>query len=211
MKTILFQGDSITDSFRSREGDTYMGCGYPAIVAADLSFKYPKEFTFINRGVSGDRCRGVLNRMRNDIYDVKPDVLSILVGINDVWKEFAEPGGVDGNIYLGIYDILIKEIKSKFPDSKLMIIEPFTSPACMPDKEHWDLFKKGYDIVREKTKEIAKKHNAVFVPTMDEMTNLINKYGSECYLLDGTHPTQAGHRLIANAWLKAFESIKNTL
>ena len=205
MKTILFQGDSITDCARGREGDTFLGCGYAALIAADIGYKYPGEYKFVNRGLSGDRCRGILARMKQDIVDVNPDIISILVGINDVWKDYAEPDGVNGEVYEKIYDILIQELKLKFPKSKIIIVEPFTDRTCMPDDERWQMFKRGYDIVREKTNLVALKHNITFVPIMDEMTKMIEQYGSECFLLDGTHPSQAGHRLIANAWIKAFE------
>ena len=94
MKTILFQGDSITDAGRDRDDFYDLGKGYPVLVAGRLGLDAPGEFRFLNRGVSGDRIVDVYARMKRDILNLKPDVLTLLVGVNDVWHEFDQHNGV---------------------------------------------------------------------------------------------------------------------
>ena len=87
MKRVLFQGDSITDMMRSRENDKFLGIGYPVLVSAELGLDYPGEYEFLNRGVSGNRIVDLYARIKSDIINLKPDVISFLIGINDVWHE----------------------------------------------------------------------------------------------------------------------------
>ena len=89
MKTILFQGDSITDAGRARDNDANRGVGYPHLVSARLGCDNPTEFNFINRGISGNRIVDLYARIKADIINLKPDVMSILIGVNDVWHEIA--------------------------------------------------------------------------------------------------------------------------
>ncbi|MBR7040627.1 MAG: hypothetical protein IKI24_02165, partial [Clostridia bacterium] len=87
MKRIVFQGDSITDAQRNRQHDEYPGNGYPTLIKARLGVDLPGQYECLNRGVSGDRIVDVYARMRRDIVQLKPDIVSILIGINDVWHE----------------------------------------------------------------------------------------------------------------------------
>ena len=92
---ILFQGDSITDAGRSRDNDQYIGTGYPLLVKSELGYKFPGKYEFINRGISGNRIVDLYARIKADIINIKPDVMSILIGVNDVWHEFGvNPNGV---------------------------------------------------------------------------------------------------------------------
>ncbi len=105
---ILFQGDSITDAGRSRTDDVPVGVGYPLLVKAALGFENPGKYEFFNRGISGDRIVDVYARIKSDIINLKPDVMSILIGVNDVWHELTEnPNGVDADKFYRIYSMLI--------------------------------------------------------------------------------------------------------
>ena len=95
MKTVLFQGDSITDCYRSSEDFDLVGCGYPLLVKAKLGFERPNEFNFQNRGICGDRIVDLYARIKSDIINLKPDYMSILIGVNDVWHEMDYNNGVD--------------------------------------------------------------------------------------------------------------------
>ena len=95
MKTFLFQGDSITDADRRRDDINNFGYGYPNIVAAKYLSEFPNEFTFINKGISGNRIVDLYARIKIDLINLKPDYLSILIGINDVWHELSSENGVD--------------------------------------------------------------------------------------------------------------------
>ena len=106
MKTILFQGDSITDAGRARDNDSNVGIGYPVLVKGTLGFEHPGEYTFLNRGISGNRVVDVYARIKSDIINLKPDVMSILIGVNDVWHEFSRKNGVDAEKFEKVYSML---------------------------------------------------------------------------------------------------------
>ena len=92
MKIVLFQGDSITDAGRTKD-DTNMGRGYAALVTAALGYECPGEYEFINRGINGNRVTDLYARIKRDIINLRPDVMSILIGVNDVWHEYDFGGG----------------------------------------------------------------------------------------------------------------------
>ena len=123
---ILFQGDSITDVGRNREDINSAGCGYPLLVKAQLGFEEPQKYEFINKGISGNRIVDIYARMKCDILHIKPDVMSILIGINDVWHDVIGevPNGVDNDKFFKIYSMLIEEIKAELPDIKIIIMVP---------------------------------------------------------------------------------------
>ena len=107
MKRILFQGDSITDANRSRENEAWKGEGYPTLITAKLGFEHPNEYEFINRGISGNRVVDLLARVKSDMINLKPDYMSILIGVNDVWHELEYSNGVSAERYEQIYTCLL--------------------------------------------------------------------------------------------------------
>ena len=114
MKTILFQGDSITDADRNYHDDSKRGLGYPQLVTASLGYDNPGEYSFINRGISGNRIVDVYARIKKDIINLKPDIMSILIGVNDVWHEYnPKHNGVATAKFEKIYSMLIEEIKEE--------------------------------------------------------------------------------------------------
>lgn len=205
---ILFQGDSITDSGRSRENDKSMGTGYPLSVKSHLGFEYPGKYEFINKGISGNRVVDVYARIKSDILNVKPDVMSLLIGVNDVWHELSDsPNGVDAEKFYKIYDLLIGEIKKDLPDIKIMIMEPFVLKA-QATEENWDYFKKEVKKRAEIAKRIAEKYDLPYISLQDGFDELCKKMPANYWLADGVHPTPMGHEYIKNEWIKAF---KNTM
>ena len=203
MTTILFQGDSITDAGRSREDDINIGYGYPSLVRTALSCDYPNQCEIYNRGISGNRVVDLYARIKSDIINIKPDVMSILIGVNDVWHELAVQNGVDADKYFKIYSMLIEEVKEALPDIKIVIMEPFVLKASATEPQ-WELF---YSEVRkraEKAKEIAEKFNLTFIPLQDKFDEAAKKAPNDYWLVDGVHPTTAGHELIKREWLKYY-------
>lgn len=97
MKTILFQGDSITDCGRSKEDNAQIGTGYALLVKSQLGFEKPNQYEFYNRGISGNRIVDVYARIKADIINLKPDYMSLLIGVNDVWHEIGANNGVDAD------------------------------------------------------------------------------------------------------------------
>lgn len=222
MKTILFQGDSITDCGRLRPTDnkyvmfynklkkkTPLGDGYPALVAKELK----GEYTFINRGCGGDRIPDVYARIVRDIIKLKPDVMSLLVGVNDIWREFDQDCGTGLERFEKVYTILVEEIIEELPETKIMLMEPFilegTATADtegQPDR--FEKFSEGIRAVAAIVKNIAEKYNLIFIPLQDVLNEAGAKEGAKNILSDGVHPTAKGHEIIKNEWLKAFNSIK---
>ena len=130
MKTFVFQGDSITDSGRSRDNNNHwhMGYGYPDLVASEIGFKRPAEFKFINRGVSGDKAAQMYSRIKADTIDLCPDYLSILIGVNDVWHPLNDESGRKGysvERYTQLLSMFVEDVLEAKPDTVIAILEPF--------------------------------------------------------------------------------------
>ncbi len=201
MKTILFMGDSITACHR--EGDD-LGQGYAMLVAKALEKKYPGQFKFINRGVSGDRITDLYQRRQADILDIKPDFLSILVGVNDVWHEKTGGNGVDVETYLDTYHDLLKEIRQKLPDTKIVLMEPFVNEgrATQDDIEYFE----GEIAMRsEAVQLLCAKHDVFFLSLQFDLYDLEEQKPAGHWTLDGIHPTLNFHQYMADKWVKAFE------
>ena len=203
---ILFQGDSITDAARNREHEFYKGSGYANLVSAALGFEYPGEYEFFNRGVSGNRIVDLYARMKADILNLKPDVMSILIGVNDVWHEFSYENGVDADKFYKVYAMLIEEVKAALPDIKIMILEPFALKARATE-ERWEEFRPETEKRAEMAKKIADTYNLPFIPLQKGFDELAEKVSSEYWLFDGVHPTAAGHEFIKTEWIKAFKML----
>ncbi|MBP3337043.1 MAG: SGNH/GDSL hydrolase family protein [Clostridia bacterium] len=207
MKKILFQGDSITDALRSRELDRYMGGGYATLVAAQLGHDRPNEFEFINRGISGNRITNLISRIKEDFINLKPDYLSILIGINDVWHEVSRNNGVSSEKYERYYNFLIEDIKEALPEIKIMILEPFVLKGTATE-ENWEYFETETKKRAEAAKRVAQKNSLVFVPLWDKFIKALEKAPASYWLADGVHPTAAGHEIIKREWLSTFESLE---
>ena len=210
MKRILFQGDSITDVKRDREDDRYMGSGYPIDVAGTIGCDHPGEYEFLNRGIGGHRIVDTYAAIKKNIINLKPDILSILIGINGVWHEISECNGVSAEKYEKIYCMMLEEIKEALPDVKLVILEPFVlygSVTC-PSEEHperWEVYSRETPLRRAAAKRVAEKFGATFVPLQEKFDEACKKAPADYWLMDGVHPTVVGHQLIARAWLEAVK------
>jgi len=206
MKRILFQGDSITDAIRNRDLYFDMGKGYPNLVSAYLGFENPGEYEFINRGISGNRIVDLYARMKIDLINLKPDIMSILIGINDIWHEVSRENGVAPDKFKKIYSMLIEEVKEALPDIKIMLLEPFVleGPATAENMDKFADVKK----MAQAVKEIAEKYNLVFVPLQEKFDEAAKLAPTTYWLGDGVHPTPMGHEIIKREWLKAFNELK---
>lgn len=222
MKTILFQGDSITDCGRVREeninfftgiynkitGKKPLGDGYPHLVAAEMGTGY----TFINKGVGGDRIVDVYGRIVKDIINIKPDFMSLLVGVNDVWRAFDSDNGTGIKRFEKIYDIFLEEMQQELPDTKLIILGAFvlegTATANRPDEpDRYKLFRAGVEEVATVTKALAEKYGHTYIDLQKVFDEAEKKVPAKDLLGDGVHPTLNGHELIKNEWIKAYKSL----
>lgn len=204
MKRILFQGDSITDAGRDRENFYSAGTGYARLVSAKMGFDYPGEYEFLNRGVSGNKVTNLLARMKRDIINLQPDVLSILVGVNDVWHEVKRGEGNSTELYETVYELLISEVKKALPEVRIIILEPFALKGTGTE-EYWDTFKAELHEKAQVAEKLAKKYGLQFVPLQTHFDQALALAPAEYWLQDGVHPTAAGHELIARQWIRAFQ------
>lgn len=209
---ILFYGDSITDMGRNRDNPDHAafgyGVGYPNFVVGELAYSQPNTYTFVNRGISGNRIVDLYARIKADVWNHNPDVLSILIGVNDVWHEWGHKNGVEIDRFEKVYRMLIEDTKAKLPNIKLIICEPFILKGTATNSEEgqWEHFLQVKEYAKV-VKNIAQDYGAVFVALQDKFDEVSAKHGVETYLYDGVHPATAGAKLIAEEWLKAFRQM----
>lgn len=209
--TILFQGDSITDCGRSREAAAApnnllgLGQGYAMMVAAELLSTRPADcLRVFNRGVSGNRVVDLYARIQGDILNLKPDVLSILIGVNDTWhgKNPDWSNGVAIPKYERIYRDLLNEVREALPNVKFVLCEPFVL-RCGVVRDDWV---GEIDGRRAVVAKLAKEFGAVLVPFQSMFDEAINQAPPEHWAADGVHPSAAGHLLMAKCWLEKTAS-----
>lgn len=196
LKTILLQGDSITDAGRDRQNDQKPCWGYASLVAAEVACDYPDQYCVMNRGISGDRIVDLYARIKRDFINLKPDYLSILIGVNDVWHEFSDnPNGVDNEKFFRMYCMLIEELKAALPELKIYIMEPFALRGTGTDA-YWDEFDYQVRLRAKSAKAVAEKYGLAFIPLQDKLADLCRFYPADHWLGDGVHPTAAGHEVL---------------
>ena len=204
---ILFQGDSITDCQRNRELESPnvgLGAGYVYLTAAKLRARHPEaDLSIFNRGISGHRIVDLYARWKIDCINLHPDVLSILVGINDTWHHFNINNGVSPSRYERFYREILEWTKKELPEIKLILCEPFALPIGAVDKS-WI---PEVDERRAIVKKLAGQFDTAFVP-FQTIFNEAGKHAPPKYWSgDGVHPSLAGHELMSEAWLKAFKNL----
>lgn len=212
---ILFTGDSITDGNRykkkSQEWDLnhQMGHSYAYIVNGILGSNYPqRQLVFKNRGVSGNRIIDLYARVETDLFPLNPDVLSILIGVNDgpIDKNNYEPTKQDK--YDVIYRMMLDDIKEKLPDCKIVLMEPFVCNAGrLREENEYNIWRECVERYASSVKKISQDYGTVFVPLQDKFDEKCQEYKAEYWSWDGIHPTENGHGLIAQEWIKATKEL----
>jgi lysophospholipase L1-like esterase len=186
---ILFQGDSITDGNRGRNADPnhILGHGYVFIIAARHGAAFPDlNLDFINRGVSGNTVLELEKRWQKETLDLKPDVLSILIGVNDHGR------GIPLDQYEQVYDQLLTQTRAANPKIKLVLGEPFVKPTGKLDED----IRRRQEIVAR----LAKKHGAALVHFQRIFDEAAQRAPADYWIWDNVHPTYRGHQLMADEW-----------
>jgi lysophospholipase L1-like esterase len=204
-QVILFQGDSITDAGWSREkGDqpniqAALGNGYAWLAASELLVDRPTDgLKIFNRGISGHKVFQLAERWQKDCLDLKPDVLSILIGVNDYWHTLGGKYLGTVEIYERDYRALVARTLKALPKVKLLVCEPFVL-RCGAVKDEWF---PEFDRYRAAARRVADTYRARFVP-FQSMFNEALKYAPPAHWAgDGVHPSAAGASLMAHQWLK---------
>lgn len=202
-KVFLFQGDSITDGNRGRDEDPnhILGHGYAYIIGGKLGNELAEQRPiFYNRGISGNRISDLYARWNEDAIYLQPDVLSILIGVNDIWKMTnGEPGGVTDR-YERAYRHVLEETREVLPQTKLVLCEPFILNTGAPAVA-WEEWSKHITHYQQVVRELSEEFDAVHVPLQSVFDAAALRTDAAYWLWDGVHPTTAGHDLFARQWL----------
>ncbi|RYM06522.1 GDSL family lipase [Sporolactobacillus sp. THM7-7] len=197
---VLFQGDSITDVKRDHERPDDLGTGYPLMVAGYFGTMFPEmNVRFLNTAVGGDAVEDMAARWKKDCIDLKPDVVSILIGINDTWNHAGKETSESPAHFKEKYRRVLTGVSTQL-DARIVIMEPYVLPYP-EDRKAW---REDLDPKIHTVRELAAEYQAVFVPLDGIMNSVCVRTGAK-YLTgdDGVHPTSAGHGVIAKAWLDA--------
>ncbi|MDP2113075.1 MAG: SGNH/GDSL hydrolase family protein [Bacteroidota bacterium] len=203
---ILFQGDSITDAGREKvkqlaNSPGSFGSGYAFLTASEILKEHAsKELKIYNRGISGNKVFQLADRWQKDCFDLRPNSLSILIGVNDFWHKLN--GNYKGTVETYETDLrqLLMVTKKMLPDVKLVIGEPFAVLGCTAVDEKWFPEFNGY---RTSAKKLATEFNAVFIPYHTIFEEAKKHAPATYWTADGVHPSMAGAALMAEAWKKA--------
>lgn len=206
---ILFQGDSITDAARNKKimeanNPDGFGIGYMSFAAKHLLDSYPQMgLKIYNRGISGNRVDQLKKRWETDTMQLCPDVLSVLIGVNDFLTMLVSPKSrITQNSYYQDYRDILKMTKSKFPQVRFIIIEPFAISGTKSVSASWY---PEFDIFREVSHRIADEFNAPLIASQSLYAEALKFYPSDVWSTDGIHAGPSASRLLAFAWLKAFD------
>lgn len=214
MTTILFQGDSITDMAHI-ESNTDLnhiyGHSFVFLLAAHLGAEHPEaEVKIINKGVSGSGLSDMIARWESDTALYRPDIISILIGINDIINQADTNGNDSSTEYKNKLQKLIDKIRLDLPETKIVICEPFGFPEAA-NKRYRNVFKAEIPLYASAAQQISYDNDLIFVPLRDEFENAYKAHpelGYKHWIWDGIHPTAAGHMLIARQWLKYVKPIQ---
>lgn len=195
-RTVLFFGDSITDAGRRNDPDE-LGDGYVRAIAEELGTTAP-AITVVNRGIGGDRTGDLIARLEEDVIALEPDVVSILIGINDVWRRYDADEETSAEQFEANLRTILTAIRDR-TGARLLIVEPFLLPVA--DKLH---YREDLDPKIAVERRLAEEFGATFVELDAPLIALGQESTPETVAPDGVHPSADGHRFIANAWLSAF-------
>lgn len=196
----IFQGDSVTDCGRDFGDINSLGDGYAKMVAGFVGATYPElNIKFINKGIGGNTSADLVNRWQEDCIDLKPDWVSILIGINDTWRRYDANSPTPVYKYEENYRRILTETKQK-TDANIIIMEPFVLPS-LEDRAVW---REDLEPKIHVARKLAAEFDAYYVP-LDGLFAAASAKGNYSYwAADGVHPSAAGHGLIAKALMKTI-------
>ena len=211
---ILFQGDSLTDARRDKEGNDpqmRLGNGYVNLAAAWLSCRNPKIHV-MNRGVNGNRIMDLYARWIEDTLNVDFDLLSILCGVNDVGFQMRMNRGADEEKFAFIYDRMLYEVRKEKPEAEIVLCEPFLfrlkpeeTESGIDIMENWD---EWYSRIRKRSgiiRKLSEKYGALLVPSMELFEKACLRAPAGHWSSDGVHLTLAGNALLAEEWIRCVK------
>lgn len=199
---LLFQGDSITDAGRVRDDYHNLGNGYPKFAARYISEKFKNiEFEFINLGISGNQTKDLVERLQSDFIDIQPDIVSILIGVNDVWHYAEKMEWLSEEVFEKRYRTILETIKNK-TNAKIMIMEPFLIPA-----EDKLFFRENLAPKIETVRRLAREYADVYLPTDGLLQSAFIGDDPLSYAADGVHPTEKGSDYIGKLYAEYISKL----
>lgn len=199
---ILFQGDSITDAGRARDDVHNLGNGYPKFAAEFIKAAHPEtEFEFIDLGVSGNQTKDLVARLEKDFVEIQPDIVSIMIGINDVWHYVRDNTSLPVEVFEERYRTVLTAIKER-TSAKIMMIEPFLIPIA--DKLH---FRPDLDPKIDAVRKLAREFADVYLPTDGLLASAFIGDDPLTFAADGVHPTQKGAEVIGKWYAQYIEKL----
>ena len=168
-----------------------------------LSAKPAAGLQFFNRGISGNRIVDLYSRIKSDLINLNPNLVSVLIGVNDTWHEHGSQNGVEVPKYERIYRDLLNEVLEKLPDVKFVLCEPFVL-QCGVVTDEWVV---EIDERRAVVAKLAKEYGATLIPFQSMFDQAVKDAPPIFWAADGVHPTAAGHMLMAKTWLRQVAPI----
>jgi lysophospholipase L1-like esterase len=203
---ILFQGDSITDAGRDRLAvgpnlKPSLGQGYSSLIADHLLSRFSDHHLQIyNRGISGNRIQDLEWRWEEDTIRLRPDLLSILIGINDTWNHLYLGLGTSPAEFQEVFDKILKSTKEQLPEIDLILCEPF----ALITGEVTEEWSRDLALRQSGIMQLAEKNQAIYIPFQSALDQAAKEHPAQLLLHDGVHPTPLGHRVLAECWLKSL-------
>ena len=202
---LLFLGDSITDSTRANREDPHStGRGYVFLLESELTAQ-GEMYEILNCGISGNRIVDLLARIKKDCINHAPDVITVLIGVNDIAHELYHKNGVDSALFEEVYRIVLREMKAALPNVKFIVMVPFLLHGSLSDP-YFEEFAQGVVEYGKIARRLAGEFGAEIVELQQEFDSALEKAPTEHWSKDGVHPTPAGHAIIAAAWKRVFDA-----
>ena len=199
---ILFQGDSITDAHRWQDLDK-LGNGYVKFATELIRHEFHDvDFEFVNLGISGNQTKDLVARLDSDFIDINPDIVSIMIGINDVWHHAGDKSWIPNEIFEENYRQILTAIKEK-TNAKILMIEPFLIPV-----EDKLFFREDLDPKIQIIRKLAREFADVYLPTDGLFAAAYLSVDDPAeFAADGVHPTELGARFIAEYYSDAISGL----
>ena len=200
---ILFQGDSVTDAGRDRSDPHDMGNGYPRYASAMIQDSFPDiELEFVNLGIGGNRTEHLVERLETDFIEIQPDIISIMIGVNDVWHHYSHGIETSDEQFEENYRAVLDAIKTR-TSARILMIQPFLLETVDPAKQAYT-----EELARKQAivKKLADEYADAYLP-LDEILHAETEEEPAYYAADGVHPTPDGACFIGEAYLGAIAKL----
>lgn len=202
---LVMIGDSVTDCGRAYplgEGNGAMGNGYPQYVQSLLDMNYPeRHIRVINMGISGNTSADLRQRWQKDVLDLKPDWVSIMIGINDVWRQFDRCLNTEEHVHIDAYEENLEwMLQQTMPVVKGICL----MPPCYMEQNHADEMRAMSDAYGNVVRKLAEKYGLVFADAQKAMDAYFRHYPAIYMSWDRVHPNSTGHMIIAKSFVDAM-------